>query len=292
LIHPYFIADLEGVMSTTRTLEVPGHQVVQFLGSGARSTIWQVRNCRSGEILALKRVVKRSADDGRYVEQAVNEWQVGRLLDHAAVRRVYQLRRIKRWLAVVEVHLFLEMCHGRTLQDRRPEAVDRSARVFLQVARGLSHINSRGFVHADIKPNNIMVSEAGVVKVFDLGQSCRIGTVKERIQGTPDFIAPEQVRRLPLDPRTDVFNFGASLYWALTGQPIPTVLPKKNAGLLKANLAVTPPQQLNPQVPPALSKLVLDCVHLQPAHRPQSMDEVASRLGLIVHTLDRAAGVS
>ena len=63
----------------------------------------------------------------------------------------------------------------------------------------------------------------GEVKVIDFGQSCRIGTVKERIQGTPDYIAPEQVARRPITSQTDVFNLGATLYWALTGQDIPTL---------------------------------------------------------------------
>ena len=66
-------------------------------------------------------------------------------------------------------------------------------------------------------------------KIIDLGQSCPIGTTKSRIQGTPDYIAPEQVKRRTLGPRTDVFNLGATMYWALTGKNVPTLIPKKIA---------------------------------------------------------------
>ena len=70
-------------------------------------------------------------------------------------------------------------------------------------------MNSRGYVHADTKPNNIIVSAKGTVKIIDLGQSCPLGTIKERIQGTPDFIAPEQVNRRPLARRVRPYVIGA-----------------------------------------------------------------------------------
>ena len=269
-------------MSSTKTLEVPGYQVMQYLGSGARSTVWQIRDCRTNEIYALKRVVKREPSDGRFLEQATNEYQAGQQFDHGAVRRIHRLRRVRRWLSVCEVHLLMEMCEGRTVQENRPKLVRDVVRIFREVGQGLTHMNSRGYVHADTKPNNIIVSAKGAVKIIDLGQSCPLGTVKERIQGTPDFIAPEQVNRQPLDARTDVFNFGAALYWALTGRPIPTIMPRKNTVL-----AVVPVEQINEHVPASLSKLIADCIELNPSRRPTSMAEVSSRLSLIAHTLDR-----
>jgi serine/threonine-protein kinase len=148
-------------------------------------------------------------------------------------------------------------------------------------------MNTNGIVHADTKPNNIMVCPEGNVKVIDLGQSCPVGTVKARIQGTPDFIAPEQVHRRPVDGRTDVFNFGATIYWTLTGRPIPTVLPKEGSLTLNNGQRITPPEQLNPQIPKPLGKLVTDCIEITPAQRPASMNEVLSRLSLISKQLAR-----
>lgn len=280
-------------MSSTQTLAVPGHQVVQFLGSGARSTIWQVRDCRTGEDFALKRVIKRHSSDARFLEQAISEYDVAGRFDHPAVRKIHRIRRIKRWLSLCEVHLFMELCPGRTLQDDPPQSVHEVVRIFTTVAEAIKHINSRGFVHADMKPNNIIACpEDGGVKIIDMGQTCPIGTVKRRIQGTPDFISPEQVRRRPLDARTDVFNFGAALYWTLTRRPIPTILPKKNAGSLKVDLSVTPPEEFNERVPPPLGKLVLDCVALEPNRRPRSMNDVTARLNLISQVLRGPAQVA
>jgi eukaryotic-like serine/threonine-protein kinase len=277
-------------MSAVRTLEVPGYQVIEFVGSGARSTIWQVKD-QAGRICALKRVVRRHASDMRFLEQALNEYEMAALCDHPVVRKVYRLSRVRHWLALREVHLFMEWCEGQSVQDSRPADVREVVRIFQAVGEALSHINARGVVHADTKPNNIVVAPDGSVKLIDMGQSCPMGTAKERIQGTPDFIAPEQVHRTPLDARTDVYNFGASLYWALTGRPVPTVLPRERKSNLRSDYMVVPPEKYNEQVPSSLSKLIAECVELTPSRRPDSMAEVASRLGLIGHSLElRKAG--
>jgi len=275
--------------SAPKTLEVPGYQVMEFLGSGARSTIWRVRDVRNGKYCALKRVIKRQSSDSRFLEQAINEYNVASSLDHDVIRRVHRLRRVKHWLSLREIHLLMEFCEGKTLQERRPKAVRHVVGIYAQVADGLVHMNTRGYVHADTKPNNILVASDGTVKLIDLGQSCPLGAVKQRIQGTPDFIAPEQVRRNPLDARTDVFNFGAAMYWTLTGKAIPTALPKTNGVALKADMAIVPPEQINPEVTLPISKLIRDCIEPLPSRRPASMKEVSSRLALVAHTLNKAA---
>ena len=276
-------------MGRSQTLVVPGYQVVKYIGSGAGSTIWEIRERATDDVYALKRVVKRHGSDARHLGQAINEYEIGVNLDHPAMRRIHLMRRIKRWLVLREIHLVMEFCKGRTVQDERPRSIREVVRIFIEVAAGLTHMNAQGFVHADIKPNNILVASDGEVKVIDLGQSCRIGTVKDRIQGTPDFIAPEQVQRQPLDSRTDVYNFAAALYWTLTGRAIPTSLPKKGQVTLMHDMAFTPPEALNPKVPAPLSKLIVDCIEVQPSRRPHSLKEVGARMGLILHTLDRDA---
>jgi eukaryotic-like serine/threonine-protein kinase len=268
------------------TLQVPGHKVVQLLGNGARSTIWKVRNLTTGKFYALKRVVKRERNDFRFIEQVEAEYANACKLDHPNLRKVLNLRRIRKWLAVSEIQLMMEYCEGETIQNARPQSVPRVVSIFTKVASVLEHMNSRGVIHADTKPNNILLTENDEIKVIDLGQSCAAGTVKDRIQGTPDFIAPEQVHRQPLDARTDVFNFGATLYWTLTGRAIPTALRTEEIKM-KHDHMLQPLAEVNPNVPPSLVKLVEDCIEAIPARRPSSMKEVASRLGLVTMTMQR-----
>lgn len=275
-------------MASSQTLEVSGYQVVGFIGSGAGSTLWQIRDRRTEEVYALKRVLKRTAEDVKFLDQAINEYEIGSKLTHPALRRMIEMRRVKHWLSLREIQLVMEFCDGQSLQENRPDSVPQVVTIFNEVATGLAYMNAHGFVHSDIKPNNIVVSPEGVVKVIDMGQSCALGTVKERIQGTPDFIAPEQVHRRPLDARTDVYNFGATLYWVLTGKAIPTSLPQKGSITMMAELSIIAPEDVNNQVPTSLNKLVMDCIESRPQKRPSSMNEVASRLSLIGHTLKKS----
>jgi serine/threonine-protein kinase len=146
-----------------------------------------------------------------------------------------------------------------------------------------------GFIHADIKPNNILVSEQGHVKIIDLGQACSIGTVKKRIQGTPGYMAPEQAHRQAITPKTDIYNLGATMYWVLVGEVIPTALPPKEdseslyTGALQAEdvKPPVPPHEKDPSIHPLLSRQILDCVRVHPDDRPESMAVVANRLDLI-----------
>ena len=138
------------------------------------------------------------------------------------------------------------------------------------------------------------MDKAGSIKIIDLGQSCKIGTTKRRIQGTPAYIAPEQVRRKPLGPRTDIFNLGATMYWALTGKNVPTLIPKRNRTLIPKKNAtlgmVIPrnypaPHELKKRIPIGISRLVMDCVKDNPTQRPPNMMMVISRLDLMIHSL-------
>jgi serine/threonine-protein kinase len=272
---------------------VSGYQVMEYLGSGARSTTWRVRHNATGKVYALKRTTKQPGDDTRYLEQAMNEFQLAQRFDHPAVRKYFKLKKGRRLFRLNEIYLFMEMCEGASCQANRPTDVGKVALIFEAVAEGLAHMHAHGFVHCDMKPNNVIVAPDGTVKVIDFGQSCRIGTVKERIQGTPDFISPEQVNRRPVDARTDIFNFGATLYWTLTGTPIPTIMPKQSESVqLLQDLRVTPVDQINSAVPPALARLVLDCIEMTPARRPANAKDVAAKLDLIAHQLKRANGTA
>jgi serine/threonine protein kinase len=124
--------------------------------------------------------------------------------------------------------------------------------------------------------------------VIDLGQTCKVGTAKKRIQGTPDFIAPEQVKCLPVTVKTDVFNFGATLYWCLCGRKLPTLFTLKkaeNSFLVDDQMAS--PHDCNPMIPEPLSNLVMECVRTNPAKRPQDMAELTRRLEIIEHAIHR-----
>lgn len=260
--------------------ELFGFEVLAHLGSGARSSIYAVKD-KDDQVYALKHVVKEDANDQRFLDQALTDHNVASMFNFPNLRRGFRVIRHRKLIRINEIALLMELVDGQTLEDlRAPNMLDVCI-LCQQVAMALVVMHDAGWVHADIKPNNILITHNQLVKLIDFGQSCKTGTVKQRIQGTPDYIAPEQVRCEPITAQTDIFNLGATIYWLLTGKHIPTMIPKGEPGLsFKAKNVCLPPNEINPTVPPALSTLVMECIQTQPRHRPGSMSSVSDRLKL------------
>jgi serine/threonine-protein kinase len=233
--------------------------------------------------VALKRVIFEKPEDTRIFEQVEMEYKIAQKVDHPYIRKCYKLKKIRSMFRTREMILAMEFFDGQSLEEGPALSLLDVMLVFRMVASGLNAMHQSGLVHCDIKPNNILLNKAGAIKIIDLGQSCKIGTTKRRIQGTPDYIAPEQVRRKPLGPKTDIFNLGATMYWAITGKTVPTLIPKKDPFGLPVQETVRAPHEIRPQIPIGISKLVMDCVEEDPIKRPADMTTVVSRLDLMIH---------
>lgn len=269
-------------------LNIGGFTILQRLGTGARSTIYSAEDDTDGDIVALKRVIVERPEDMRVVEQTEQEYKIARQISHPYVRKCFKIKKI-RTLAfkVKELLMSMELFEGKTLEDSPTLSLGDVLLIFRMVATGLNAMHQHGFVHCDMKPNNIMIHKTGTIKIIDLGQSCKIGTTKTRIQGTPDYIAPEQVKRKPMGPKTDIFNLGATMYWALTGKNVPTLIPKNKNGvaLMEPPRECIPPKKLKPKLPQSISDLVMECVQDDPAERPANMMAIVSHLDTMIHDI-------
>ncbi|HNY76828.1 MAG: serine/threonine-protein kinase [Sedimentisphaerales bacterium] len=267
-------------------LSVGEFTIIRRIGNGARSTIYLATDEEDGTLVALKRVIIERPEDHRVIEQTEMEYKVAREIDHPYIRKCYKLQKIRSMFKVRELIMSMEHFDGKTLEETTTLSLGDVLLVFRMVAMGLNAMHQRGFVHCDIKPNNILINKTGSIKIIDLGQSCRIGTIKSRIQGTPDYIAPEQVKRKSLTPKTDIFNLGATMYWALTGKNVPTLIPKKQktVGLYEPQRCLAP-HQIKSQLPVPLSMLVMDCVKNDPAERPSNMVDIISGLDAMIHSI-------
>lgn len=267
--------------------KLAGFSVLAEIGRGAASVIYLVQDPKTKRIYALKHVEKHEPKDQRFLDQATLEYEVASKCKHPAIRAIDRIIKTReRLVSVKEIFLVMEYVDGVAVERNPPKTFERALDIFKQTAAGLAAMHAAGYVHADMKPQNIVVTDAGLVKVIDLGQSCAIGTVKERIQGTPDYIAPEQVHRRAITPKTDIFNLGATMYWTLTGQNIPTALPKGDTSLVgslddKFIERAKPVKDLNPRTPDKLADLIMACIEVDPEARPASMDDVFQRLDLI-----------
>jgi eukaryotic-like serine/threonine-protein kinase len=289
-------AAAEGSPATLAGHSIPrslfGYEVIGYIGQGAGSTIYCVTDSTTGQLYALKHVTRKTEKDIRFIEQLESEHEVGRQVSHPNLRRIVDLKVNRSMLfKVTEAALVMEMFDGLTLESELPRSNASLMTIFRQTALGLKGLHTAGFVHCDLKPNNILYNTRLEVKVIDLGQACKVGTAKTRIQGTPDYIAPEQVKCKPLGVPTDVFNLGATMYWCLTGRKIPTLYTAgKGENAFVTDELIPSPAQLNPQIPEGLSNFVMECVRLNPAKRPADMGEVATRLELFEHLLRQREG--
>lgn len=278
---------------------LPEYDVLGRIGRGAGAVIYEARQRTSRQLVAVKHVVRHGPADDRFIEQAETEFAVAQNEMHPALRRCIDVVRVRRWLKIRELFLIMEFAEGDSLEHQLkahppPTDMDTVLSVFVKVAEGLAALHKHGFAHADIKPNNIIVSPSGVVKIVDFGQSCPLGHTKQRVQGTPDYIAPEQVLRQPIDQRTDVFNLGATFYWVTTRKWFRTMMSPAPAGSKKIEIDARsgndPPHQVNPAVPLPLSQLILDCCEARKDDRPRDMNQVLSRLEIVQHLASRRRG--
>jgi serine/threonine-protein kinase len=257
--------------------ELFGYEVVDRIGEGAASTIYAVTEPKTHQLYALKHVVRKTEKDIRYVDQVENEFNVSKLFRHPGLRRSFEMKVSRKVVfgAITEAALVMEFVHGLPLHEQQPKGVAAAIDCFTQTARALEALHHLRLVHCDLKPNNIIRDNDGRVKVIDFGQTCPFGTEKPRVQGTPDYIAPEQVKLKPVSPRTDVYNFGATMYWTLTGERAPTLytIPKGHKEILKEQKYPTP-RELKPEVPEEISVLVMNCLRYRPHERPTHMEDV------------------
>ncbi|MEQ8770782.1 MAG: serine/threonine-protein kinase [Phycisphaerales bacterium] len=276
---------------------VEGYRILAELGRGAASIIYLVQDPKTKQVWALKHVEKRGPKEQRFLDQADSEYRVSQAVGHAGVRHIEKVIKKGSLLSVKELYLVMELVDGVSLHEMEEISLADAVDVFRQVASGMAAMHDAGYVHADMKPHNVIVGPDFdgklIAKIIDLGQACKMGTVKQRIQGTPDYIAPEQVHRREITGKTDIYNLGATMYWVLTHRNIPTAMgakPDSLVGSLDDSLIEKPrpARELNPEVPERLSDLIAECVEVMPDKRPASMHKVADRLDLIYGIL-RAA---
>jgi serine/threonine protein kinase len=269
-------------------------QVLGTLGSGAHSTILHVRRSADGRNYALKVVPIHDKEDHKFLEQAQHEFRVAGMLKHKNLIAVYALETEKDWLfRVRKAHLLIEYVNGKTLDACPAIPLTKLVQVFQRVADGLVHMHRRKVFHADLKPNNIMLSRCGDVKIIDYGLATIQGESKHRIQGTPEYMAPEQVKHRMVNERTDIYNFGATMYRMTTFRLPPSTVQQEGGLPIEAKTfarLLKPVQECNAQAPPALCDLIHRCLAFKAAERPERMSEVQSVLDHLCDELINSSG--
>jgi eukaryotic-like serine/threonine-protein kinase len=257
------------------------YRIVKPLGTGAGSSIFQISDAKKGGYYALKVVKRQSPEDDVYIAQALVEAEVAPKLNHKGLAKIYDSRIKKAWFKISTVELLMEFVDGRTLDDLEIRERGQLLLIFLNVTSALAHMHRRGVYHGDLKPGNIMLTKAGEVKIIDFGTAWIKGEAKNRVQGTPQYMAPEQAKDKVVDEKTDIYNLGATMYRMFTGHHANTGgVPGEN-GELGPRSKVKPPSKLDPMIPGTLNELLLACLQNNPSARPANVPEVHHKLAAV-----------
>jgi serine/threonine protein kinase len=261
--------------------------ILDTLGSGAHSSILHIRRAEDEREYALKLVNIDDKDDRKYLEQAKHEFRVGQMLNNPNLVKVYALETEAGWFTgPKKAKLLIEYVPGKTM-DRLPLLrMAKLIRVFEHIAEGLTHMHKQGVFHADLKPNNLIYDRGTRVKVIDYGLAWVKGEPKDRVQGTPEYMAPETAEHKLVNERTDIYNFGATMYRLTTLQLPPRwVIPGEDSlpmtsKIFKEQLKAV--RSINPLVPEGLAEVIHQCLQPNANKRPE-------RMSVIQGTLDQLA---
>ena len=263
------------------------------LGTGAHSSILHIRRNEDAKHYALKVVPIDDEEHKKYQDQARHEFRVAQMLDHANLLKCFALETPRDWLfRIRKVHLLLEYVNGKTLDTIPNLTIPRLLQVFEKIAAGMVHMHRRGVYHADLKPNNVILSRTGEVKIIDFGLAWIKGEAKNRVQGTPEFMAPEQAKNSMVNERSDIYNLGATMYRMVTWRNPPTSFSLEEGGIaLDAKTwrkLLKPVSELNPLAPPELCDLIHKCLDLDAHKRPDRMSEIQGKLDHLSERLVQA----
>src|SRR2546421_1448429 len=252
------------------------YKVLQRLGSGGMADVFRAEDDQLGRKVALKLLHRRFSEDPGFVERFRREAQAAAGLQHPNVVSVYD-----RGAYDGTFYIAMEYLSGRSLKQliRQEAPVDpiRAIDMPLQILKAARFAHRHGVIHRDLKPHNVIVDEAGHVKVTDFGIA-RAGasdmTETGSIMGTAQYLSPEQAQGHAVSASSHLYSVGVVLYEMLTGRVPFDAEAAVTIALKHVSEAPAAPTRMNPGIPPELEQVVLWTLNKNPADRPPDADEL------------------
>jgi serine/threonine-protein kinase len=252
------------------------------LGRGAMGAVYLARDEQLGERVALKIIQAHGAvDPHEAAERFRREVSAARKITHPTVIRIHDLIEDSG-----NIYLSMEYVEGMTLATylgrQGPLRIDEARLLLGQICDGLGAAHLAGVIHRDLKPGNVLLDVQKRIKLIDFGLAKATFlagmTATGLILGTPEYMAPEQARGLPTDPRTDVYAIGALAYHMVTGRPPFTGETPIAVAFSVASETPRPPRQLRPELPETFEAAILRALDKDPGKRPQDTVELKKAL--------------
>jgi Tol biopolymer transport system component/tRNA A-37 threonylcarbamoyl transferase component Bud32 len=279
-------------MTLTPGTRLGPYEILSPLGAGGMGEVYKARDTKLRRLVAVKVLPEEVASDQERLRRFEREAEAVAALSHPNVLSIFDFGR-----EGPVAYAVTELLEGETLRekiDRGPIAVRRAIGYGAAIAEGLSTAHASGIVHRDLKPENVFVTREERVKILDFGLAKSMPAEKEKIatqaptaapateagvvMGTVGYMSPEQVRGLPVDSRSDIFSFGATLFEMLTGKR--AFQRATTTDTLSAVLRDEPPplEDAGAVVPAELDRIVRHCLEKSPEARFQSARDLAFAL--------------
>jgi eukaryotic-like serine/threonine-protein kinase len=279
-------------MTEDPSKRIGDYEVLGVLGSGGMGKVFKVRNVISDRVEAMKVLLPDLAGRQELADRFLREIKLLASLDHPNIAQLRTALTLSNRLVMV-----MEYVEGTTLAARLeqgPIPAGEAIGYMTQVLNALAYAHARNVIHRDIKPANMMLTTNGTVKLMDFGIARASGDASMTVTGTTVgslfYMSPEQVKGGTIDPRSDLYSLGVSLYEMVTGErPFKA---DSDYSLMTAQLQERPkpPSEVHPGVPPQLNGIILHSMAKDPLERFQSADEFRQALESIRQSIPASAG--
>lgn len=261
---------------------INGYELVNCIATGTVSQVWEVKQQATGQSLAMKLLLPEALSEAEHKQTMRHEASVGRRLDHPNIIHFFE-SKITRKYAYIVMELFRSMNLKTLIRGDQHGTHVRLRRIMECCTQGFAYMHEKGWLHKDIKPENVLVTKGGEVRIIDFSLASRPTSAVSRmvtrkknitIQGTRTYISPEQIRREKITPASDIYSLGVMFYEALSGRP--PFLARNPDHLLMAHVRERPdvPSSFHRNVSPEADALVMRMLAKKPKDRPESMQEV------------------
>jgi eukaryotic-like serine/threonine-protein kinase len=260
---------------------IGGYRIQNLLQTGQASQVYEVVEVTSLRHFAMKILLPEKAKDSEQRRLLFHEAEVGKKLAHPNIIKIHEVKRDPNMPFFTMEFFPSGALRARLMQKKFDFIREFADRIVKEAATGLAYMNASGWIHRDVKPDNILINSLGQVRIIDFAIAIRpakgLGRLfarKHKAQGTRSYMSPEQIRGQHLDTRADVYSFGATCYEMVTGRP--PFRGRDAQDLLTKHIIEKPvsPRSHNPDVTEDFAALILRMLEKKREDRPRDFHDV------------------